>query len=92
MSSLICDRWLQLNLEAYNCCQEDTDAAIRLGGARCLACHLPSCQFARAGMGKLPWYTPVLSGAEKQPWYRLGALASISTKPLQLTNTHTHTR
>ena len=96
VSSLICDRWLRLNSEAFNrclCCQEDTDAAVCVGCARCLACPLPSSKFGLDGVGRLLWRTPALSGTEKQPWYRLGMLASISTKPLPLTtHAYAHTK
>jgi len=60
VSSLICDRWQPLNSEAFNrflCCQMDTDVAICIGGARCLACPLLSGQFGLAGMGQLLWLT-----------------------------------
>jgi len=98
VSSLICGKWQRLNSEAFNRgsqCQVDIDVAISIGGTRCLACPLPSSQFGLAGVGRLPWQTPAFSGAEKQPWYSLGALASISTKPLPLTThaqqQHIHT-
>ena len=102
VSCLICDRWQRLNSEAFNRCPRfpvDTDVVVCVGGARCLACLLPSGQFGLVGVGQLPWRTSALSGAEKRPWYRLGELTSISTKALPLitptrahtTTTHTHT-
>jgi len=87
VSSLICIRWQWLNLEVFNCClhcQVDTDAAVCIGGAKCLACPLLSSQFWAGFLAHT-----ALSGSENWPLYRLGALASISTKPLPLT-TQTH--
>jgi len=45
-----------------------------------------ACRSGPACLAHAVWF-----GVEKWPWYRLGALVSISTKPLRLT-THTHTR
>jgi len=61
VSSIACERWQWLNLEAFNCCLRcwvDTDVAECIGGAERLACPLPSGRFGLASLGWLAWHMP----------------------------------